>query len=84
MHYQNPPYHQSKLITCVNGKLWDVVVDLRKESPTFKKWSGVELSARSGESRFIPKGCAHGFLTLEANTTGKNYLSLKINPDAIT
>ena len=69
MHYQEPPYQQAKLVTCVNGKLWDVVVDLRKESPTFKKWAPYELTARSGKSLFIPRGCAHGFLTLEDNTT---------------
>jgi dTDP-4-dehydrorhamnose 3,5-epimerase len=69
MHYQALPYQQAKLITCVSGKLWDVVVDLRKESPTYKKWVAFELSARSGRSLYIPRGCAHGFLTLEDNTT---------------
>jgi len=69
IHYQKSPYQQAKLVTCLNGKLWDVVVDLRKESPTYKNWAGFELTARSGKSLFIPRGCAHGFLTLEDNTT---------------
>ena len=69
IHYQDPPYQQAKLVTCTNGKLWDVVVDLRKESPTYQNWVAFELTARSGKSLFIPRGCAHGFLTLENNTT---------------
>jgi dTDP-4-dehydrorhamnose 3,5-epimerase len=69
LHYQEFPYQQAKLVTCVNGKLWDAIVDLRKESPTYKKWIAFELTARSGRSLYIPKGCAHGFLTLEDNTT---------------
>jgi len=69
MHYQASPYGQSKLVICVSGKLWDVVVDLREESPTYKSWSAVELTARSGKALYIPRGCAHGFLTLKDNTT---------------
>jgi len=69
MHYQASPYQQAKLVVCVNGKLWDVVVDLRKDSPTYKNWRAVELTARSGKALFIPRGCAHGFLTLVDNTT---------------
>jgi dTDP-4-dehydrorhamnose 3,5-epimerase len=69
LHYQVFPYQQAKLVTCINGKLWDVIVDLRKESLTYKKWMAFELIAKSGRSLYIPKGCAHGFLTLEDNTT---------------
>ena len=69
MHYQESPYQQAKLVTCVNGKLLDVVVDLRKESPSYKSWASYVLAAQSGKSLFIPRGFAHGFLTLEENTT---------------
>jgi dTDP-4-dehydrorhamnose 3,5-epimerase len=69
LHFQQRPYGQSKLVTCVSGKLLDVVVDLRVESSTYKQWISFELSARSGEALYIPSGCAHGFLSLEDNTT---------------
>ena len=69
MHYQEYPYQQAKLVTCVSGKLWDVVVDLRKGSPTYKNWAAFELMALSGKSLYIPHGCAHGFLTLMDHST---------------
>lgn len=68
LHYQNPPHAQAKLIRCVRGRLFDVAVDIRPDSPTFKQWVGVELSAASGSQLFIPAGYAHGFITLEDNT----------------
>ena|ERR1700733_3931693 len=64
MHFQIPPKQESKLIRCTAGHIYDVVVDLRKGSPTYCRWHGVELSWQNGLSLFIPKGCAHGFLTL--------------------
>lgn len=67
-HYQVTPYEQTKLITCVSGRIWDVVVDIRQFSPTFSKWTALELSAVSGRSHLVPAGCAHGFLTLEDNS----------------
>lgn len=64
LHFQTGHMAQSKLVRCVRGSLWDVCVDLRKGSPTFKQWIGVELSADNHKQLFVPKGFAHGFLTL--------------------
>jgi dTDP-4-dehydrorhamnose 3,5-epimerase len=69
MHYQSSPYPQSKLVSCVSGKVFDVLIDLRPHSPTYLLWDSAELSAGSGKSVFIPAGCAHGFVTLEENST---------------
>ena len=68
LHFQNNPHNQAKLIRCLKGSLLDIAVDLRKNSPTYKKWVAVELSEENMKSMFIPKGFAHGFLTLEDNT----------------
>ncbi|MDE3185322.1 MAG: dTDP-4-dehydrorhamnose 3,5-epimerase [Bacteroidota bacterium] len=64
MHFQNPPNAEIKLIRCIAGKIFDVAIDLRKNSPSFLKWFGVELSAENKKMIYIPEGCAHGFLTL--------------------
>jgi len=64
LHFQNAPYAQSKLIRCTRGAVLDVAVDLRKDSPTYKEWISVELTAENKKQLFIPKGFAHGFLTL--------------------
>lgn len=68
LHFQNQPHCQAKLISCSQGSLLDIVVDLRKNSSSYKKWIAIELSAKNMKSLFIPKGFAHGFLTLEDNT----------------
>jgi dTDP-4-dehydrorhamnose 3,5-epimerase len=64
LHFQNNPMAQTKLVRCTRGKILDVVVDLRKGSPTYKRWISVELSEESKRLLLIPKGFAHGFLTL--------------------
>lgn len=64
LHFQNAPHSQSKLIRCTRGVVLDVAVDLRKDSPTYKEWVSIELSAENKKQFFIPKGFAHGFLTL--------------------
>ncbi|MEY8308835.1 dTDP-4-dehydrorhamnose 3,5-epimerase [Erysipelotrichaceae bacterium 51-3] len=64
LHWQNPPYAQSKLVSCTKGRVIDVAVDIRKGSPTFGKWVSCELSADNHRQFFIPQGFAHGFLTL--------------------
>lgn len=68
MHYQAPPYGESKLVRCVTGGIYDVIVDLRASSPTRLSWMGVELTAENGRALFIPEGFAHGFLTLSDDT----------------
>ena len=76
LHWQNPPYAQSKLVSCTKGKVIDVAVDIRKGSPTYGKWVSVELSAENHRQFFIPQGFAHGFLTL----TEKENLSISALP----
>jgi dTDP-4-dehydrorhamnose 3,5-epimerase len=68
MHLQNPPYEEVKLIRCVRGSLFDVIIDLRPESASYKQWTGVELSARNRSMLYVPRGFAHGFQTLEDDT----------------
>jgi len=65
MHYQVAPNEETKLICCTHGAIYDVVLDLRPESPAFKKWIAVELTAQKRNMIYVPQGCAHGFLTLE-------------------
>ncbi|MDB2103248.1 dTDP-4-dehydrorhamnose 3,5-epimerase [Clostridium paraputrificum] len=64
LHWQNPPYAQAKLVSCTKGAVIDVAVDIRKGSPTYGKWVSVELSAENHKQLFIPRGFAHGFLTI--------------------
>jgi len=64
LHYQAPPHAEGKLVRCIRGRVFDVVVDLRPDSPTHRRWLGLELDAGSTRSLFIPAGCAHGFQTL--------------------
>lgn len=64
LHYQKAPYSQAKLVRCIRGKIVDVAVDLRKGSPTYGEWVSCELSEENKRMFFIPKGMAHGFLTL--------------------
>src|SRR5262249_24762739 len=68
LHYQAPPHAETKLVRCTKGSLFDVIVDLRKDSPTYLKWFGVELTAGNHRMLYIPKLFAHGFQTLEDET----------------
>jgi dTDP-4-dehydrorhamnose 3,5-epimerase len=68
LHFQRPPHAQAKLVHCVTGCVFDVVVDLRVGSPSFGKWLGIELSPEGGEQIFVPIGFAHGFVTLAENS----------------
>ena len=69
MHYQVAPYEEAKLVSCTNGSIYDVIIDLRPNSPTYCKWIAVELSANNHKMFYIPEGFAHGFQTLKDNTT---------------
>jgi dTDP-4-dehydrorhamnose 3,5-epimerase len=64
LHYQLAPHAEVKLVRCIRGAVFDVVVDLRPESPTHGRWHGVELSASNGRALYVPAGCAHGYLAL--------------------
>lgn len=68
LHYQLPPHTQSKLVRVTKGAAYDVIVDLRKDSPTFGKWEGFELTANNFLMLYVPRGFAHGFVTLENET----------------
>lgn len=68
MHYQAEPYGETKLIRCTQGAIYDVIIDLRLNSPTYLKWIGIELSAENFRMLFVPKMFAHGFQTLEDNS----------------
>jgi dTDP-4-dehydrorhamnose 3,5-epimerase len=68
LHHQPAPHAETKLVRAVRGRVFDVAVDLRPDSPTWRRWTGVELSADNGLALLIPEGVAHGFLTLEPDT----------------
>ncbi|HHO75181.1 MAG TPA: dTDP-4-dehydrorhamnose 3,5-epimerase [Deltaproteobacteria bacterium] len=68
LHFQYPPYAQAKLVLVISGSVYDVIVDLRKDSPTFRRWISVELRSSELNMIYVPRGFAHGFCTLEDNT----------------
>jgi dTDP-4-dehydrorhamnose 3,5-epimerase len=68
MHWQVAPHEEAKLVRCTRGSMFDVALDLRPSSPTFRQWVGAELTAENGQALFIPEGCAHGFQTLADDT----------------
>ena len=68
LHFQSPPHAQAKLVRCGRGRLYDVAVDIRRGSPTYGQWAGVELTFENGKQLLIPDGFAHGFITREPDT----------------
>ena len=82
MHYQNNPYQETKFIRCVRGSLLDVILDLRESSSTYMQSFGVELSEENAKALYVPKGFAHGFITLEDNTTALYMVSQRYHPNA--
>jgi dTDP-4-dehydrorhamnose 3,5-epimerase len=82
MHFQREPHAEVKLVRCLNGAIWDVIIDIRPHSPTFRQWRAFELSDENGCQLYIPKGFAHGFQTLSENAE-VNYLISEFHaPDA--
>ena len=81
MHFQVPPFAETKLITCTAGKIFDVLIDLRPDSKTFKKWQSIELDSKHYSSLYIPEGIAHGFQTLEDNSVLFYQISNIYKPD---
>jgi dTDP-4-dehydrorhamnose 3,5-epimerase len=65
MHFQAPPHAEAKLVRCTRGAIYDVLIDLRRDSPTFRRWAAVELTADNRRAVYVPEGFAHGFQTLE-------------------
>lgn len=82
MHYQRAPYQETKLIRCTRGALYDVIIDLRRESPTFGESFGIELSANNRRSLFVPRDFAHGFIALQDDTEAFYMVSQHYNRDA--
>ena len=64
MHYQAAPHEETKLVSCSRGEIYDVIIDLRPVSPSYRRWAAVTLTADNGYLLYIPRGCAHGFITL--------------------
>jgi dTDP-4-dehydrorhamnose 3,5-epimerase len=73
MHFQRAPHEEDKLVRCVQGVIWDVIVDIRPESPTYCRWMGVELSEANQRMLLVPKGFAHGFIT-RCDDVAVNYM----------
>jgi len=84
LHYQRDPNPEAKLVRCTRGRVLDVAVDMRPDSPTFQHWVSVELTAERGESLFVAPGCAHGYLTLEPDTDVFYQASARYAPDSAT
>ena len=80
LHYQEAPFDEAKVIRVVAGAVFDVAVDLRPDSPTFRQWVGCELSAANRQVMYIPKGCAHGYQTLAADTEVFYFVSAPYSP----
>jgi dTDP-4-dehydrorhamnose 3,5-epimerase len=81
LHYQAEPYAEAKLVRCTRGALYDLIVDLRNDSTTFKKWFAVELTQSNLKMLYVPEGFAHGFQTLEDETEVLYQISEAYRPD---
>jgi len=82
LHYQAPPAAEVKVVRCLRGALLDVAVDLRPDSASFRRWVGVELTPENGRALYIPRGFAHGFFTLLADTEIEYFISDAYRPEA--
>lgn len=82
MHWQVPPHGEVKVVSCLKGEIYDVVMDLRKNSATYNKWYAVKLSAKNRRLIHIPKYCAHGFITLKPDTEVLYLISHQYYPES--
>lgn len=82
MHLQRPPHAEVKLVRCTRGAIYDVIIDLRKESPSYERWIGVELTEDNGRMLYVPEGFAHGFQTLADDTESFYMVSEFYTPSA--
>ncbi len=82
MHFQKKPYQEAKLVRCTHGAVFDVIIDLRPDSPTFKQWFGVELSQENFKMIYVPENFAHGFLSLQDDTVVNYFVTNFYTPDA--
>jgi dTDP-4-dehydrorhamnose 3,5-epimerase len=82
MHFQYSPHAETKVVSCLAGAVYDVAIDLRRDSPTRGKWFGAELRPESGRMLYIPEGCAHGYIALEPNTSVEYLISQFYAPSA--
>ena len=82
LHYQVSPALEAKLVRCTRGSVFDVVVDLRPESETYRTWFGAMLTAENGRMMYVPEGCAHGYLTLADDTELIYFVSESYHPEA--
>jgi dTDP-4-dehydrorhamnose 3,5-epimerase len=82
MHFQEAPALEAKLVRCTRGSIFDVVLDLRPESPAYGQWYGIELSADNGQMLYVPELCAHGYQTLQKQTEMYYMASQVYNPSA--
>jgi dTDP-4-dehydrorhamnose 3,5-epimerase len=81
MHWQAAPHEEAKLVRCVRGAMFDVALDLRPGSATFKQWVSAELTPENGRALYVPEGCAHGFQTLADDTEVLYQISCPWQPD---
>lgn len=84
LHYQTAPHQEVKIIRCPRGAIYDVIVDLRPDSPTFKKWFAVELTAENSRMLYVPEGCATGYQTLDDDTEIYYHTSEFYHPESAT
>lgn len=82
MHYQRVPYGEAKLVRCARGSIWDVIIDIRRDSSTFGQWLGFELSSANGRQVYVPEGFAHGFQTLGDDVEVSYLISTPYVPEA--
>jgi len=82
LHLQLPPHSEAKLVRCLRGRIWDVVVDLRPDSPTFRYWAGVELCEENRRMLYLPEGCAHGYQSLRDDSEVFYLVSAFYAPEA--